>query len=140
MDRIFEFVVNHWELCGLFAALLIALWYSESASAGRTLSPQEAVLLLNRETAVILDIRDNKAYAEGRINGAVHIPFASLKERATELSKYSDKQIILVDANGQHSGTAGKQLKAAGYQNVCRMIGGIAEWKIAGMPLVRKNK
>ena len=83
-------------------------------------------------------MRDKKEFAEGKVAGSLHIPFASLKERAVELEKYKDKQIILVDKMGQHSGMAGKTLQAEGFENVCRMTGGISEWKSSNMPLVRK--
>lgn len=138
MDRLFEFIGNHIELSGLFVALLAALWFTERSRSGRAVSPQEATLLLNKDQAVIVDLRDKKDFSEGKITGALHIPFANLKERSTELEKYKDKQIILVDKMGQHSGMAGKTLQAEGFDNVCRMSGGIAEWKNSNMPLVRK--
>lgn len=138
MDRFIEFVGNHIELSGLFVALLFALWWTERAKSGRSLSPLEATQMLNKDEAVIVDVRDKKDFNEGRITGSIHIPFGSLKERATELSQHKDKQIIIVDKMGQHSGTAGKLLKAEGYENVCRLAGGISEWKGSNMPLVRK--
>ena len=138
MDRLFEFVSNHIELSGLFVALLAALWFSEKSRSGRSISPQAATLLLNKDDAVIVDLRDKKEFSEGRITGSLHIPFNSLKERAAELQKYKEKQIILVDKMGQHSGSAGKLLQAEGYENVCRMTGGISEWQNSNMPLVRK--
>lgn len=138
MDRLFEFVGNHIELSGLFVGLLFALWYTEKSKSGRAVSPQEATLLLNKEQAVIVDLRDKKDFTEGKITGSIHIPFATLKERSTELEKYKDKQIVLVDKMGQHVGMAGKTLQAEGFENVCRMTGGIAEWKNSNMPLVKK--
>jgi len=138
MDQLIEFVTNHIELSGVFIALLAALWFTEKSRSGRSVSPQEATLMLNRDEAVIVDVRDKKEYNEGRISGSVHIPFANLKDRSSELEKYKSKQIVLVDKMGQHSGMAGKTLKAEGYENVCRMTGGISEWTNSNMPLVRK--
>jgi len=138
MDQIIEFVTNHVELSGIFIALLAALWFTEKSRSGRSISPQEATLMLNRDEAVIVDVRDKKDYNEGKISGSVHIPFGNLKERVSELEKYKDKQIVVVDKMGQHSGMAGKTLQAAGFENVCRMTGGISEWSNSNMPLVRK--
>ena len=138
MDRIFEFIGNHIELSGIFAALLAALWFTEKQRSGRAISPQEATLLLNKDEAVIIDLRDKKEFGEGRISGAINIPFTNIKERSSELSKYKDKQIVLVDKMGQHSGMAGKTLQAEGFENVCRMTGGISEWKNSNMPLIKK--
>lgn len=138
MDRLFEFVGNHVELSGLFVALLAALWFSEKLRSGKTVSPQVATLMMNKDEAVIVDVREKKEFSDGRISGSVHIPFDSLKERAAELKKYDGKQIILVDKMGQHSGMAGKLLQTEGFQNVCRMSGGISEWKSSNLPLVKK--
>lgn len=138
MDRFIEFVGNHIELSGLFVALLFALWWTERAKSGRSLSPLETTQMLNKDEAVIVDVRDKKDFNEGRITGSIHIPFGSLKDRANELSQHKDKSIIIVDKMGQHSGTAGKLLKAEGYEHVCRLAGGISEWKGSNMPLVRK--
>lgn len=138
MDRFIEFVGNNIELSGLFVALLFALWWTERTKSGRSVSPLEATQMLNRDEAIILDVRDKKEFNEGRITGAINISFGTLKDRASELSQYKDKQIIIVDKMGQHSGTAGKVLKAEGYENVCRLSGGISEWRGSNMPLVRK--
>lgn len=138
MDQLIEFVTNHIELSALFIGLLVALWFSEKSRSGRSISPQETTLMLNRDEAVIVDVRDKKEYSEGRIAGSIHIPFANLKERSSELDKYKEKHIVLVDKMGQHSGMAGKTLQAEGFENVCRMTGGISEWKNSNMPLIKK--
>jgi len=138
MDRLFEFIGNHIELSAIFFALLAALWLSEKSRAGKALSPQAATLLMNKDEAVIVDIREKKEFAEGKITGSVHIPFDSLKERSVELKKFQDKQIVLVDKMGQHSGMAAKLLKTEGFDNVARMSGGISEWKSSNLPLVKK--
>lgn len=138
MDRLFEFIGNHIELSAAFAFLLAALWYTEKSRSGKTLSPQQTTLLVNKDEAVIVDIREKKDLAEGRITGAIHIPFGSLKDRTAELEKYKDKQIVLVDKMGQHTGMAGKLLKSEGFENICRMSGGVAEWKNCNMPLIHK--
>ena len=138
MDQFFEFVVNHWILASSFLVLLAALLLTESLKAGKSLGTQELVMLLNRDQAIVVDLRDKKEFSEGHITGALSIPFANLKDRAVELQKYKDKQIVLVDKMGQHTGMAGKVLRAAGYQNVRRLAGGVTEWRNANMPLVKK--
>jgi len=130
--------MEHWILASTFAGLLIALFLLEKHRSGRSVSPQQATLLLNRDEAVIIDVREKKDFNDGRIKGSIHIPLASLKDRISELEKYKEKQLVLVDKAGQHSGMAGKQLKAAGFENICRMSGGIAEWTNSSLPLVKK--
>ena len=94
--------------------------------------------LINRDEAVVVDIRDRKDFNEGRITGSINIPLNSIKSRASELKKFKDKQIIVADKMGQHSAMAVKQLNAEGYANVVRLNGGVADWKGSNLPLVKK--
>jgi len=80
VEQLIEFVTNHWILVAVFLALLAALAVVESQRAGRKVGPQEAVMLLNRDEAVVVDIREKKEFSEGHIKGAIHIPMAKLKE------------------------------------------------------------
>lgn len=138
MDRLFEFVVNHYILASLFVAFLVAILILESRRGGAKISAQGAVSLINRDEAVVVDIRDRKEFGEGRITGSINIPLNSLKSRAAELKKHKDKQIIVADKMGQHSAMAVKQLNAEGYTNVVRLNGGVSDWKASNLPLVKK--
>ncbi len=138
MDRLFEFVVNHYVLASLFVAFLVAILILESRRGGSKISAQGAVSLLNKDEAIVVDIRDRKEFAEGRITGSVNIPLNALKSRAGELNKHKDKQIIVADKMGQHSAMAVKQLNAEGYANVVRLNGGVGDWKASNLPLVKK--
>ena len=138
MDRFIEFAVNHYILVSLFVAFLLAIIVLESRRGGAKISARGAVTLINKDEAVVLDIRDRKDFNEGRITGSVNIPLNSLKSRVNELSKHKDKQIIVVDKMGQHSAMAVKYLKEEGFTNVVRLNGGIADWKASNLPLVKK--
>ncbi|MBL3555554.1 MAG: rhodanese-like domain-containing protein [Marinobacter sp.] len=138
MERVFEFAVNHYILVSLFVAFLLAILVLESRRGGAKISAQGAVNLINRDEAIVVDIRDRKDFNEGRITGAINIPLNSIKSRASELKKFKDKQIIVADKMGQHSAMAVKQLNAEGYTNVVRLNGGIADWKGSNLPLVKK--
>ena len=133
-----QFVVNHYILVSLFVAFLLAIIVLESRRGGAKISAQGAVTLINKDEAVVLDIRDRKDFNEGRITGSVNIPLNSLKSRVNELSKHKDKQIIVVDKMGQHAAMAVKQLNAEGFSNVVRLNGGITDWKASNLPLVKK--
>jgi rhodanese-related sulfurtransferase len=140
MDRLFEFIVNHYILVSVFAAFLVAILVLEARRGGAKVSSQGLVSLMNKDEAVIVDIRDRKDFAQGHITGSLHIPLNSVKSRANELNKFKDKdvQIVVVDKMGQHSAMAVKQLNAEGYDNVVRLNGGIADWQGENLPLVKK--
>lgn len=138
MDRLFEFVINHYILASLFVAFLLAILVLESRRGGAKVSAQGAVTLINKDQAIVLDIRDRKEFAEGRITGSINIPLSGLKGRVNELTKHKEKQIIVADKMGQHSAMAVKQLKEEGFADVVRLNGGIADWKASNLPLVKK--
>ncbi|MGP4843744.1 rhodanese-like domain-containing protein [Marinobacter sp. 1Y8] len=138
MEQFLEFIVNHYILVSIFAALLAAMALLETRRGGKKVTPQAAIGLLNRDQAVVVDIRERKEFTEGHIVGSIHIPLASIKERLSELKKHEGKQIVVADKAGQHSATAVKQLNAEGYADVSRLAGGIAEWKASSLPLKKK--
>lgn len=138
MDRLFEFASSHWELVSVLIGLLFALWWTEKSKGGQALSPMAVTQLLNQGNALVIDIRDKKEFAEGRITGSIHMPFTTFKDRISELEEHKGKHLIIADKMGQHSGGIGKMLKAEGFENVSRLSGGISEWKSSNIPLVKK--
>ena len=137
MTRFFEFLANHWILAGLWILLLGALIAYLKAKSGKSVSPQQATLLANRENGVILDIRERKDFERGHIVDAINIPLAKLNERVVELDKKKDLPVVVVCQMGQHSGEALKILQAQGFARVSRMSGGMTEWIGQSLPLVK---
>ena len=101
------------------------------------MSPQELVNLVNKEGAVVLDVRDSKEFASGHIVDAVNVPHAVLESRLAELEKYKEKPVTIVCKMGQHAGTAGTLLRKAGFASVTRLTGGMTEWRNQNLPVVK---
>lgn len=138
MAQFIEFLINHWVLSALWVAVLGAIVVYQQRSSGSTVGPQQAVLLINRSDAVVLDLREKKEFEGGHIVDAINIPLAKLKQRMAELNKHKDKPLVLVCKIGQQSSEAARMLKTEGYDNVYRLSGGITEWKAQSLPLVQK--
>lgn len=136
MQRVLEFVANHWELVGIFAFFLLALLWDNNKRAGASVSPAEATLKINKDKALVLDIREAKEFGAGHLVNAVNIPFAKLAERMSELDKYKERPIILVCKSGQTVGVAAKMLRDKGF-NTLRLSGGMLEWSNQNLPVVR---
>ncbi len=135
MAQFIEFLVNHWILSGIWLGLVVTLVMYLTAKSGDALSPHQATLLVNRENAVFLDIRDKKAFDGGHIVDAINLPSAKLKDRMVELEKYRDK--LCVFARWDTSpGEAVKTLTENGFSAVNRMKGGMTEWQTQGLPTV----
>ena len=102
------------------------------------LSPAEATLLMNREDALVLDVRETGEWSSGHITGARHITLAQIDKRLSELDKFKEKPIIVVCASGNRSSSACGQLKKHGFGKVYSLGGGISAWRDASLPLTTK--
>lgn len=137
MALILEFLAEQWILVAALATVMIMLWTHESRKSGQSLTPQQAINLVNAQDGLFLDLRDGSEFGQGHIVDALNIPTSKLDARMAELEKHRNKPLILVCKMGQHSGAAGKKLKAQGFDQVYRMSGGMMEWGAMQLPLVK---
>ena len=137
VEQIFEFISNHYILVSAFVFLLVAFVINEGKLGGAAITPTSLVNLVNREGAVLIDIRDTKEYSAGHIAGALSMPVSSVDARIGELESYKDKPVVLVCKMGQHASAVGRKLKALGFENVRRLSGGMAEWTASSLPMVK---
>ncbi|ERS92026.1 MULTISPECIES: rhodanese-like domain-containing protein [unclassified Halomonas] len=139
IDQLFEFVQNHPLLVGAFLLVLTAwVLYEVRNSAAGGVTAGEATQLINREDAVVVDIREAGDFKAGHIAGARNIPQSRLDERMSELEKVKDKPIIVVCKHGQAAGAAVAKLSKAGYPRVLKLKGGMMQWQADGLPVVKK--
>jgi rhodanese-related sulfurtransferase len=142
-DRLLEFIGNHWIMAsGLFiiTILLIQDFVESAFRKHKTVSPTQAVVLMNDDNSVLVDVRDASEYAEGHIEGALHIPLAKLEDRAIELQDYKQKPVIVTCQSGTRSGAASRKLTALGFTEVYEMKGGLLAWGDQKLPVTKKRK
>lgn len=137
MEQFFEFIGNHFILAGTFLVFLALFIRNEMNRGGKGISAQQLVDLVNRENAVVLDLRDRKEFDQGHLVGAINVPYANLETRVAELEKYKEKPVVLVCRMGQHAGSAGNVLRKSGFTNLSRLTGGYMEWRNQNLPVVR---
>ncbi len=115
------------------------LWPMVAGGTVSHLTPAEATLLMNREDALVLDVREAGEWSSGHITGARHITLGQLDKRLSELDKFKAKPIIVVCATGNRSASACGQLKKHGFDKVYSLGGGIASWRDSSLPLTTKS-
>ncbi len=135
-----EFLQQNWYWAALAAVSGGWLLVETLRNTGNQLSPVEATLLVNRENAAVIDVRDQGEFAQGHIPGAVHLPLAEIERRSAELEKFRSRPVILYCASGNRSATALERLRKAGFENLHNLRGGITEWEKAGQPVRRGKK
>jgi len=99
------------------------------------IGPFEAVQLINRRDAVVLDVRDTGDFASGHITGARHVPEAQLADRMKELDKFKARPVIVSCRAGSRAPAVSAQLRKQGFAEVFALRGGIAAWQQASLPL-----
>jgi rhodanese-related sulfurtransferase len=105
---------------------------------GPAVSPMEATMLINREDAIVVDVREPQEYAGGHLPNARHIPVGDIDKRLRELEKFKNKPVIVVCRSGARSGSACGALRKGGFERVYNLTGGMGAWEQAGMPVTKK--
>lgn len=111
------------------------LWPLFFRPSGNSVDPGQATLLINREDAQLLDVREAAEFATGHLPEARNIPAAKLAERIGELEKFKDKPIIVCCASGMRSGKVCGELKKQGFARLYNLAGGVDAWVGAGYPI-----
>lgn len=139
MHDLIIFMQNHSALAAALIALLLILSVLEFIRLklkAAELTPAEVTRLINRQNALVVDVRNSEAYETGHIVDAVSIPHTELKDKSTKLDKLRDRPIILVCNAGLDSVRTATTLKEKGF-NVHVLGGGIQAWRRADLPLVK---
>jgi rhodanese-related sulfurtransferase len=118
--------------------MLLLPSFKKGAGGVPNLSPAEAVTLINRSNAFVLDVRDDAEFASGHIADATHIPLADLVARIGELKKYQNKTILVNCQKGMRSAKACDILRKAEFTQVNNLQGGLTAWLDAKLPIVTK--
>lgn len=117
------------------AMLLVSI----ARSSGKGISVTEATLLINREDAVVLDVRETSEWSAGHISNARHIALGQLDKHLSELEKFKSRPVIICCASGNRSSSACGTLKRAGFERVFNLSGGLGAWTGAGLPVTTKS-
>jgi rhodanese-related sulfurtransferase len=134
-----NFLIENWLL--IAAALVsggLLLWPSvRGGVTGGGVSPAEAVRLINREKAVVIDVCEVSEFAAGHVVGSRNVPLTQL---ATSKDLPSNKKLplIVVCASGMRSQKASAALIKMGYEQTQVLAGGLRAWREANLPVETK--
>ncbi len=131
-----KFIVDNWVL--ILAAVTsgsLLLWpLIQGGVGGGAISTHEAVRLINREKAVLIDITEPTEYAAGHAAGAKNVPLSTL-DKPANLPTNKALPLVVMCATGSRAGRAVALLRKAGYENTQPLAGGLAAWREANLPV-----
>lgn len=132
-----EFVRQNYLLVAVaLASGAMLVWpYLRRATGGPWVSPGQATHLINREDALVVDVREPAEYASGHVLGAKNVPLARLDAAGADLAKRKDKPVIVYCESGERAAKAAAALKKHGFTRVLNLSGGMKAWRDAGLPV-----
>lgn len=114
------------------------LLWSMVQGGGASVSPMQATLMLNREDAVVIDVRETSEWSAGHIPNARHIALSQFDKQLSEIEKLKSRPIIVCCASGNRSSSACSKLRKAGFEKVFNLAGGIHAWTEANLPVTAR--
>lgn len=134
------FAARHPYLSLGLAGLTVAIIGNELAGLFRGykgLQPAGLTALVNREDALVVDLRPIAEFEKGHIPGAKNVQVSQFDPENRQLAAARSLPVVLVCKAGQASGDAAKRLRKAGFERVFVLDGGIGAWQQAGLPLAK---
>ncbi|CDL84434.1 rhodanese-like domain-containing protein [Xenorhabdus cabanillasii] len=144
LQEIMQFISRNTILSLVWIALLVAvivLTVKSVFSKSKDITRTQVIHLINKEDAIVVDLRSRDDFRRGHIIGSVNLTPSEIKENNLgELEKHKKQPVIIVSANGLESKTPAENLVKAGFEQVYTLKEGIAGWTGENLPLSRGKK
>jgi rhodanese-related sulfurtransferase len=99
------------------------------------LDPVQVEELVAGSGALVVDLRDAKAFRTGHIRGCLHVPFEELDNRFATPDPKARRALVLVDETDELSHRAFDLLTRRGFNWLYVMKGGMRAWRRASRPM-----
>ncbi len=137
------FAGRHPYLSLALVGLTVALIYNEitgQLSGVRRIGPAQLTALINRDNALVIDLRPAADFDKGHIAGAKNVQMSQFDPENKQLAPAKALPVVLVCKAGESAGNAAKRLRKAGFTHVSVLEGGVQAWQSADLPLVKKGR
>ncbi len=102
---------------------------------GPRVNASDAVQLINKHDAVVVDVREQSEFTVAHILNARNVPLKELDARVKELARFKEKPVIVTCDNGNRSRGGAATLRKLGFKQVYNLAGGLGAWQQAGLPM-----
>ncbi|HIP75966.1 MAG TPA: rhodanese-like domain-containing protein [Psychromonas hadalis] len=123
----------------VIAGMLVNMTIKSKFSKIKNIDAQEAVILMNKQDALVVDIRTAEDFKKGHIIDAKNIPVSQIyKGSFSAIENSKNKPIIVVCDTGTRSSGAANKLFKAGFEDVYNLASGMGGWLSANLPTTKK--
>lgn len=140
LEELLAFAGRHQLLSIGLVGLTVAIVANEVAQLFRgykALRPAGLTALVNRDNALVVDLRPMADFEKGHIPGSKNVQMSQFDPENKQLAAAKSLPVVLVCKTGQTAGQAAKRLKKAGFEHVHVLDGGIGAWQQADLPLAK---
>lgn len=133
-----QFVINNWYLflaLAVVLGMLLAAPIRQRLYGIKTVSPADAIQIINRQSGVVVDVCEPQEFKTGHIPNAVNAPLSGLQTYLKQLEKYKDRPLVVTCRSGNRSLNAAMVLRKRGFAAVYLLAGGLAAWQRDNLPL-----
>jgi len=143
LDHLLAFLGRQPMLSLLLVGLTVAIIINELrrlTSGIAILRPAQTTELINRDNALVVDLRPLAEFEKGHISGSKNVLMSQFDPENKQLAAAKSLPVVLVCKTGMTANGAAKRLKKAGFERVFVLDGGIASWQQADLPLVKGRR
>lgn len=139
-----EFAKNHTLMIAAWIAIFVMVIYTfikAATSKVKIVENAEATRLMNNEDAIVVDLRTIDEFDRGHIINSINVLPTEIKtQKVGKIEHHKTKPVIVVCATGLTANTSAELLAKQGFERVYTLKEGIAGWRSANLPLVKKHK
>ena len=140
LEELWAFLGRNPMLSLALAGLTLALVYTELMRMFRGfkgLGPAQVTALVNREDALVVDLRPATEFEKGHIPGSKNVQMAQFDPENKALAGAKSLPVVAVCRTGMTAADAARRLRKAGFEKVYLLDGGIDAWQRADLPLAK---
>ena len=139
-EELWAFLGRNPMLALALAGITVAIVYTELMRVFRGfkgLRPAEVTALVNRENALVVDLRPAAEFEKGHIPGSKNVQMAQFDPENKALAGAKSLPVVAVCKTGVTSVDAARRLRKAGFEKIHVLEGGIGAWQQADLPLAK---
>ncbi|MBD2809892.1 rhodanese-like domain-containing protein [Xenorhabdus sp. Vera] len=144
LQEIMQFISRNTILSLAWIALLVAVIVMTAKSLfskSKVITRTQAIHFINKEDAIVVDLRSRDDFRRGHIIGSVNLTPSEIKDNNLgELEKHKKQPVIIVSASGMEARTPAENLGRFGFEQVYSLKEGIAGWVGENLPLAQGKK
>ena len=123
----------------VIAVMLVHSLIKDKLSGVKSVTTQQATLMINKQNAIVVDLRSSDEYKKGHIVNAKNLTLSQIEQgNLAGIENHKDTPIILVCESGARASSAATKLVKAGFTQVNNLLSGMSGWRSANLPTTKK--